>query len=378
MSFNKQNRILLIANTDWYMFNFNLSIALKLRDEGFAVLLACPTGPYFDRLSQLGFSCFEAPMKRGPFNLVSELFLMRWLYRLVLVQRPDVIHAFTIRCAFYCSLINIFKKSKLLVLTLSGLGYVFTNRSIKASLLKFFLFPTLRLLFVKENVRLIVMNSDDIEFVTARLHMPNENVKFVPGAGVDCKKFHPYQCNGKNNTFTVLLPARILMDKGVYEYVEAARYIISNGYNIKFLLAGSPDNGNPSSIPESVISSWRAEGVIDYLNHVDNMPRLYNSVDLVVLPSYREGLPTGLTEASACCLPVIATDVPGCRDAVVDGFNGYLIPVKDSIALAEAIIKLFDNEQLCAQFGKNGRARVLETYEMSIIVDSIIKIYLQY
>jgi len=144
---------------------------------------------------------------------------------------------------------------------------------------------------------------------------------------------------GHSARFRVLLAARLLWDKGIAEYVEAARRLRSEGHTVDFLLAGDPDPGNPAAVPEAAVRQWSAEGIVTWLGHVDDMPSLLRSVQVVVLPSYREGLPKGLIEAAACGLPLVTTDVPGCREVVTDGVDGLLVPVKDANALAAAILR---------------------------------------
>ena len=173
----------------------------------------------------------------------------------------------------------------------------------------------------------------------------------------------------------VLLAARLLWDKGLAEYVEAARRLRGEGRAIEFLLAGDPDPGNPAAVPESTVRGWADEGVLQWLGHVDDMAGLFASVDVVVLPSYREGLPKGLIEAAACALPLVTTDVPGCREVVSDGVDGLLVPVRDAAALAAAIARLHDDPELAARLGKAARAKALAEFDEQIVIARTLAVY---
>jgi len=185
----------------------------------------------------------------------------------------------------------------------------------------------------------------------------------------------PADARPLDSAFRVVLPARLLWDKGLLEYVEAARRLRADGRNIDFLLAGDPDPGNPAAAPEETIRGWVAEGAVQWLGHVYDMPALFHSVDAVVLPSYREGLPKGLIEAGACGLPLITTDVPGCREVVHDGIDGLLVPVKDARALAAAIARLHDNPSLRKKLGNAARKRAVAEFDERHVISRTMCVY---
>src|SRR5690606_30915248 len=167
----------------------------------------------------------------------------------------------------------------------------------------------------------------------------------------------------------------LLWDKGLAEFVEAARQLQSEGRAIEFLLAGDPDPGNPAAVPEATVRGWAEEGVVQWLGHVDDMAGLFASVDVVVLPSYREGLPKGLIEAAACALPLVTTDVPGCREVVTDGVDGLLVPARDAAALATAIARLQDDPELAERLGEAARAKVLAEFDEKIVIERTMAVY---
>ena len=369
------SKIVLFANTDWYLYNFRRSLALALREAGHELLLLSPPGEYGARLRALGLRWEPVPMDRRSLNPLREAAVLAHLWRLFRRERPDLVHGFTIKCAVYGSLAARLAGVPARVNAVTGMGYVFTSTDAKARALR----PLVRLLMRAaldgRDARLILQNPDDVAvFEQARLVAPGQ-IRLIPGSGVDCVRFAPGESVGRGHApdadtppFRVLLAARLLWDKGLAEFVDAARRLHGEGRAIDFLLAGDPDPGNPAAVPEATVHDWVAEGLLHWLGHVDDMPALFASVDVVVLPSYREGLPKGLIEAGACALPLVTTDVPGCREVVTDGVDGLLVPVRDAGALATAIARLHDDPVLAARLGAAARQRALDEFDERIVI----------
>ena len=370
-------KVILFANTDWYLYNFRRGLASALRDAGYEVVLVSPPGEYGARLTGLGFRWIAAPMERRSLHPGREAVLLWWLYRLIRRERADLVHGFTIKCAVYGSLAARMAGVPARLNAVAGMGYVFISGDLKARLLRPPVRAALRLALGGRGAALILQNPDDVAlFERARLVDP-EAVQLIHGSGVDCRRFAPTDTRRRGDRFRVLLPARLLWDKGVGELVEAARRLRTEGHAVDVLLAGEPDPGNPAAIPEAVIRGWVAEGVVEWLGHVEDMPALYRSVDAVVLPSYREGLPKGLIEAGACGLPLVTADVPGCREVVTDEVDGLLVPVRDAVALADAIARLAGDPALCARLGAAARATALERFDERIVIERTIGVYRQ-
>lgn len=368
-------KILLFSNTDWYMFNFNLALGKKLVADGHEVVLLTPKGAYVDRLQQLGFRCVLAPMDRKSINPVQEFKFLVWLKRFLTNESFDIVHSFTLKCCLYSSFVAKFTTNTRLVNTLSGLGYVFTSADRKATYLRVLVQGLLKFAFSGTYCRIIVLNRDDFQALTKLGFSESRTLRIVFGAGVDRKKYFPAIVKLPRETFRVLLPARILRDKGVFEFVSAARLIRAQHLNIEFVLAGAPDPGNPSAIPESQINEWVNDKLITWLGHVENMLELYHSVDLVVLPSYREGLPTSLTEAAMCCLPLIATDVPGCRDVIENEIDGLLVPPRNETELAKQISRLAHNQELRERLAATAFDKANARFEEIHIITQNLEIY---
>lgn len=369
-------KIVLFANTEWYLYNFRRSLALALREAGFEVLLISPPGPYGEKLRALGLQWQPVPMVRRSLNPLRELHLLWHLWRLFRRERPALVHGFTIKCAVYGALAARLAGVPARVNAVAGMGYVFSSHDLKARLLRPLVRALLRLTLGGTHARLILQNPDDVALFEQAGLVDGANVRLIPGSGVDCDRFVPREgLSGGDQPARILLAARLLWDKGIAEFVEAARVLRAQGRAVHFLLAGDPDPGNPAAVPEATVRGWVEEGVIEWLGHVDDMPRLYASVDMVVLPSYREGLPKGLIEAAACALPLVTTDVPGCREVVSDGVDGLRVPVRDAEALARAIARLLDDPELAARLGRAARAKAFECFDERLVVARTLAVY---
>lgn len=389
-------KVVLFANTEWYLYNFRRSLAAALRDAGHEVLLVSPPGPYGERLRALGYRWLPAPMERRSLNPLREVALVWWLRQLLRRERVDLVHGFTIKSAVYGALAARLAGVPARVSAVAGMGYVFISDAPKARALRPLVRGLLRLTLGGRGARLILQNPDDVALFRRERLARSEAIRLIPGSGVDCARFAPGSTPGLSGhgsdwdaapgeaapgddpgpaRFRVLLPARLLWDKGLAEYVEASRLLRVQGRAVDFLLAGDPDPGNPASVLEATVRGWAESGLVQWLGHVEDMPALFRSVDAVVLPSYREGLPKGLIEAAACGLPLIATDVPGCREVVTDGVEGLLVPVRDAPALAAAIARLQDAPELCATLGRNARAKALAEYDERIVIRRTLAVY---
>lgn len=375
-------KIILFANTEWYLFNFRLSLARALQAQGHEVVLISPPGEYGARLQALGFRWEALPMDRKSLNPLQELRLLAYLCQLYRREQPALVHHFTIKCVVYGSIAALLARIPARVNAVAGMGYVFTNQAFKARLLRPVVRGLMRLVLNGRGARLILQNNDDMAaFAQAGLARP-ELTRLVMGSGVDLARFtpralsdQPCQPGQEAAPMRVLLAARLLWDKGIAEYVQAARQLKAKGLPIRFLLAGSPDPGNPAAIPQATLDGWQADGLIELLGQVSDMAALFASVDMAVLPSYREGLPKSLIEAAACALPLVTADVPGCREVVTHEVDGLLVPVKDGAALADAIERLHLNPAWARQLGLAARARALREFDEKIVINKTLAVY---
>lgn len=369
-------KIILFANTDWYLYNFRRSLALLLVELGHDVILISPDTGYGKRLVELGLDWRRLSMERRSLNPIRELFLVHGLVKLMRQEQPDLVHGFTVKSAIYGSLAARVSGVPFRVSAVAGLGYVFSSSHFVARVLR----PIVRLLFRislgGRGSRLILQNPDDVKkFRKLRMIAP-ESIRLIYGSGVDLARFSPRQELRPSGPVRVLLPARLLWDKGVAEFVEAANVLKKRGVEAEFLLAGQPDHGNPGAVPESILKGWVRDGLVSWLGHVEEMPELLRSVDIVALPtSYGEGVPRSLIEAGASGCALIATDVPGCREIVRNGVNGLIVPPGNGLALAEAIESLIKNPELRSQFGAASLEIVMNTFDEKIVLERTLGVY---
>lgn len=371
-------KVMFFANTEWYLFNFRLALAKHLRERGAEVIMISPPGPYGKKLEAEGFRWIPVPMARRSLNPLREAWLLWKLIRIYQTENPDIVHHFTIKCVVYGGLAARLVGINGIVGAVAGMGFVFASSSALAVMLR----PMVRLLLQAalggKKCRLILQNPDDLNaFVSASIADP-AHVRLIPGSGVNTNRFSPTsRPMSSTGTKKVLLAARLLWEKGIAEYIEAAQQLKSLGYSVDFLLAGEPDMGNPNSVQQEQVEAWQQTGVIKPVGHVENMEELLNSiVDIMVLPSfYREGVPRSLIEAAAAGLPIVTTDAPGCRDIVENGVNGILVPVRDSHALAEAIRKLLDDPLLAKRMGEAGRAKALAEFDERLVFERTVEVY---
>lgn len=369
-------KIVLFANTDWYLYNFRLSLAQALRSAGNELVLISPPGPYGEKLREHGLRWEPVPMDRRSVNPIRELGLLWHLWNLFRRERPFVVHGFTIKPAVYGGLAARLAGVPAQVSAVTGMGYIFISDDFKARMLRPLMRTLMRLALTGKSARLILQNQDDVDLFDASGIIDPNRIRLIRGSGVDCSRFIPGTSgNEPRRSLRVLLAARLLWDKGLAEFVEASRRLQKEGRAIEFLLAGDPDPGNPAAVPEATVLQWQAGGLLKWLGHIDDMPGLLAEVDVMVLPSYREGLPKSLIEAAACALPLIATDVPGCRDVITDGVDGLRIPARNSAALAAAVCRLDDDRELGLRLGLAAREKVLQNFDEQIVIRQTIAVY---
>lgn len=371
-------KVVLFANTDWYLYNFRRSLAERLRQDGYEVVLLSPPGDCGGKLQALGFRWQAIPMQRRSLNPLRELTLLAWLVRFLQKEKPALLHAFTIKSAVYGSVASKLAGVPARINAVAGMGYVFTSRDRKARVLKPVVRQLMRLALNGNGSALILQNPDDATLFKEANIVSDSAIRLIKGSGVDCSRFNARTRSDTTSIepLRVLLAARLLWDKGLAEYIAAVRTLAGEGRTIKFILAGSPDEGNPTSVPKQTVEGWVKEGLVEWRGHVWDMPALLSEVDVVVLPSYREGLPKTLIEAAACALPLVTTDVPGCREVVSkNGEDGLRVPVRDSVALTDAIRLLDDDRALCRKLGNAARARALSEFDENIVINKTLLVY---
>uniref|UniRef100_UPI0040574F03 glycosyltransferase family 4 protein n=1 Tax=Candidatus Electronema sp. TaxID=2698783 RepID=UPI0040574F03 len=362
-------KVIFFAAYDGFLCKFCLPLARSLRDRQIDVVLMSPPGDSIAQFKEEGFRWLPLPMKRSSLNPLRELFVLRSVYAACRQEAPDAMHSFCIKAVVYGGLAAQAARVKKRIHAVTGMGYVFSSSSLKARLLRPVVKALLKLALRGKESLLIVQNPDDRQlFIDCNVIQPDKIYLIrASGSGVDADYFSPAR-QQRSGKFKVLLAARLLREKGIKEYAAAAALLAHRAGQVEFLLAGAPDDSNPGSLTNAEITEIKQVGHVTVLGYIADMRRLLNEVDLFVLPScYREGVPQVLLEAASMSLPLITTDAPGCREAVDEGVNGFLIPVRNAAALVEKIEYLLDHPELCLAFGRAGREKVLQEFDQKII-----------
>jgi len=365
-------RVLLFANTDWFLWNFKLPLARALRDAGHEVILVSPPGEFGLRLREERFDWRAFGMSRSGIHPAAELRTMFRLHMLYRELKPDLVHHFTIKCVLYGSWAARRAGVPRIVNSITGLGFALLATTWKARLIRPVVVGFYRRALV--GTRVIFQNHDNRRTLDALGVLTRANVHVIPGDGVDTAIFCPPAEHVPGAT--VLMMGRLLWPKGVGVYVEAARIVRAKVPAARFLLAGAPDPGNPESVPEATLELWRAEGAVEFLGHRSDVSALQQAADIAVLASTQgEGMPRALLEAAACGRPLVATDVPGSRELVEDGTNGLLVPPGDPDALASAILALIESPERARAMGEEARARVMTNFSDECITQRTLAVY---
>lgn len=368
-------RVLYVVNDASFFLSHRLPLALATQGEGFDVHVATPQSDDVEKLLAAGLTFHPIPLTRRGSILREEVASVIALYRLYRKVKPDLVHLVTIKPVLYGGIAARLAGVPAVVSALTGLGYVFIAQGLKASVMRLFVKGAYRFALGHTNGRVIFQNPDDrSSFLKSRLIDARQTV-LIKGSGVDMTQFSP--TSEPPGPPLVVFAARMLWDKGVGEFVEAAKYLCELGINARFALVGDTDSGNPAAVPNSQLEIWKKSGVVEWWGQHTNMPMVFAQSHVVCLPSYREGLPKVLIEAAASGLPIVTTDVPGCREIVRHDENGLLIPVRDVAALAEALRRLIEDAVLRRRMGARGREIAIAEFSVERVVSETLDVYRQ-
>lgn len=367
-------KVILLSNTAAYLRNMWLPLARALREGGADVVLAAPVDAEVAALAADGFRFEAVPLPRGiawPWREARALLGIVSLYRR---ERPDVVHHFTAKPILYGSLAARVTGVPLRICTVSGLGYLFAKTGGLARTIQGLTLLLYRFVLRGRDSWAIFQNPEDRDLFLRQGVVCPDRASVVRSSGVDTGAFPLSRL--PTGVPVVLCAARLIWDKGIGEFVEAAKALRAKGVAVRFLLAGWHDVEHPGAIPETVIRRWHDQGAIEYLGHCSDMTALLNRCTVVVLPSkYREGVPRILVEAASTGRPVVATDVPGCREICLDGFNGKLVKPGDASGLAAAITELLADPLDAERLGRNGRRLAEEAFDLRRVVSETVTFY---
>lgn len=357
-------KLVIVLNTSWNIYNFRLNLLKALQNEGWEIIAITPKDTYSEKLMELGIAYYEIDMNNkgtNPLEDIKLLFSLLHLYRSI---NPTVILHYTIKPNIYGSIAAGLLKIPS-ISNISGLGTVFLTNNLSSKIAKFLY--KIAMLFPE---KVFFQNNDDHQlFLDLGLVSPHKT-ELVPGSGIDTSKFSPLKTEC-NSAFTFLFIARLVKDKGLLEYIAACRLLNQKYLNVKFQILGALYDGNPTAIQPDDLQIWIKEQLIDYLGVSDDVHKVIGEADCIVLPSYREGLSRVLLEAASMAKPLVTTNVPGCRDVVEDGINGFLCNAKDTKSLFEAMEKmlLLDNDARITM-GIRGREKAIQQFDETIVIDT--------
>ena len=373
VAIRQRPRLLFVITEDWFFTSHFLERGAAAVRAGYEVAVATRPTTKVALIESHGMQVIPIDFSRRGMNPFRELQTALRLRRIVREFRPDIIHNVALKPVVTGTLGELLAGATRIVNAPVGMGHVFTADSHGSRLVRPMLKFLLRRLLNPRGSHVIIENEDDMRDLVANGFVRSDAISLVRGAGVDINAFVPGP--EPAGPITVLLVSRMLRDKGILEFVQAARRVRTKHLDTQFVIAGSPDDGNPSSFRESDMRQWADEGIVRCLGFREDIAELLAACHIACLPSYREGLPKSLLEAAAAAKPIVTTDVPGCRTVVHDEMNGLLVPPRDAEALAHAITRLVEEPLLRAKLGKAGRQRAELEFSSATIVEQTLGVY---
>ena len=365
--------ILFVVNSAEFFLSHRLPVALAAQKAGLEVHVATNGGVSVREIERWGLQHHTVPISRSRQNPIAELVTIFNLYQLFRRLKPNLVHLITIKPVLYGGIAARLSGGPAVVAAVSGLGTVFVAQSFSAGARRFLVSVLYRMAFKHRRLAVIFQNPDDRDALLGISALEEWQARMIRGSGVSLDDYS-YKSEPEGVP-VVVMASRLLRDKGVYEFVEAARLLKARQIPVLMRLIGAPDPGNPTSVRQAELDGWAVEGVVEVLGYRSDIANQYAAANIVCLPSYREGLPKGLVEAAACGRSVVTTDVPGCRDAIEPGVTGVLVPVKSATALADAIQMLIEDPETRFRMGGAGRKLAEEAFSIDRITEQHLQIY---
>lgn len=371
----KSRKLLFVVNDAKFLVSHRLPLAQAARDAGYEVsIMAAPQAESQQIFAKEKFGFIPLSISRSGTNILKELRVFLNCVQQFRTHKPDVVFLVSIKAVIYGGIATRLAHMPAVVMTISGRGYVFVNHSLRAVVLRFLALFLYRLAFAHTNARVIFQNPDDQQFFVNAGVVEAKKTVLIKGAGVDVQQFTPPAAE-QPLPVKVMMVSRLLKDKGVTEFAEAARILKAAGHAIEFVLVGDIDPGNPASFTAAEYEALQTGGDVTCLGHRSDIAALYQTAHIASLPSYGEGLPKSLLEALACGLPIITTDVPGCREVVEAGKNGLLVPPRDAKMLAEAVLQLANDPEGRKAMGKRSRSKAETEFDVKQVVAATLRVF---
>ncbi len=366
-------KAIIVANTSWYLQNFRWSLLREIRSHGIELIILAPQDRTSEQFKELGIRYIPFSINRRALNPVVDLNLLRRLRRIYEAERPEFVFHFTIKPVIYGSIAARNAGVARVFNMIPGLGYVFAGDRVVPQMLR----PLVKRMYkfaLRESQVVFFQNREDRDYFESNSLVNKERTEITLGSGVDLERFYFVQPAGKDSQCTFLLFSRMLWDKGIGEFAEAAKTLKTELPAARFQLLGKIDTDNPAHVERRVIERWVGEGSIEYLGEMEEVRNAIAESDVVVLPSYyREGVPKSLLEALAMGKPIITTDTPGCRETVSDTVNGLLIPPRDVRALTAAMRTLARQPDLRLRMGRASRDMAVERFDVKRVNSTILR-----
>ena len=370
-----KSKIVLVSNTSWYLYNFRVKLLFLIKSYNYELFLICPRDEYTEKLEKLGFKIYNWDLQRRSINPLKELISVYKLARIYIQIKPNIVHHFTIKACIYGSISAFMCNVKVVINSFTGLGHFFISNNLKIKFIRKISRIFIKIIFSKINTKLILQNnSDRKKLLKLKITTKNKSI-VIPGSGVDLDYFYPQEKIFDKNMIKLLFPSRLIKEKGIMELIRACLLLEQDNIPIKLYIAGKLDEGNRSSLNKEEIDVLKKLKNVFLMGHIEDMRNLYRKIDIVVLPSWREGLSKALLEAAAMEKAIITTNVPGCKEIVKHMETGLLVNVNNPLQIKESIIKIYNNPDLLKKFGEAARLRVKKKFEVKKINRMTIREY---
>lgn len=370
----RRPKLLYLVSEDWYFVSHRLPLAVAAQEAGYDVAVATRVKDAGGPIRAAGLRLIPIAFERSGLSAPSEMQTLAALVRLYRSERPDIVHHVALKPTIYGALAARMAGTRAVVNALMGLGFVYSSRSVKARTLKPVVSRLLKSALSRPGTRTIVQNRDDLAFLRDSGLAPAESLRLIAGSGVDPAQYRVV--SPPDGAPLVVLPSRLLKAKGVLAFAEAARRLKAEGIAARFALVGAPDPLNPDSVSEAELAALVANGAVEHWGWRRDMAEVLAEASLVSLPStYGEGVPKSLIEAAAAGRAIVTTDMPGCRDIVRDGENGWLVPPRDVDALTDALRQAIADPARRAAYGARGRAIVEGGFTARHVISATLDVY---
>jgi glycosyltransferase involved in cell wall biosynthesis len=368
-------RLLFVVNHAGFFLSHRLPIALAARDAGFDTHIATPRSRRAQAIVDSGLPWHEIGIERSGINPVTEAATIARLAALYRRLRPQIVHHVTSKPVLYGTPVARATGVPAVVNAIAGMGHAFSHDGSASALMRVGLSTAYRFALTHPRMRAVFQNEQQRDEFVQRGWVSSSEAVLIRGAGVDTERFALSPRNDVAQP-TVMFASRMLKAKGILDFISAIRLLRARGVDARYVLVGDADPDNPGSLQESELEAWRDEGLVEYWGRCEDMPQAFAQADIVALPTYYpEGVPKVLIEAAACGLPIVTTPIPGCRDLVTDGVNGLIVPIKNPLALADALERLIRDRELRERLGAAGRERVVADYALSHVIDAHLELY---